>query len=245
MFTLDHGLSGLLFAPAAEKVLARKGMAPSPRWIYAILFLAPMWPDCDFWTRFDKRFYDGQMGFVLSHRGITHCLLGAFFFAWLVARLVRRWLPEASARRGVFWLVFFGGALHILEDLPTPVSPWGGLAVFWPIPVRIGDWDKIGWVDFIGNLILVAGVSATLAARKFRTRLALPVSLCFVAAVVIHIARSDYPGQLPPWDAQDAWIQGQAAVLPKPIMDVYLFLFTRLGWFFFTAFPAFIQSLLR
>lgn len=237
MFTLDHGLSGILLAPAAEKILMRRRRGEAPplpaRWIWWLCFLAPMWPDADFlWTKIDRRLYDGEMGFLLSHRGITHSLLGCALFALLVARFVRARFPDpAAAGRAIFAIVLAGGFLHCLEDLPTPSSPWRGLAILWPLPWRAGDWNLIGWFDFAGNALLLAGCAATILARRYRPAAALPVSLAALAFFVRHVAVSRYHG----WDV---WLAAQKASLPGPLYAVYEAIFFKLSWTLFVWFPS-------
>ena len=235
VFTLDHGLSGALLAPAAERILARVGPDDRPplpaRWIWILAFLSPMAPDLDFlWTKFDRRFYDGEMGFVLSHRGITHSALGCVLLAGLVSWLFRRRFPEANARRAIFGIVLCGGLLHCIEDLPTPSSPWHGLVLLWPLPWRVGDWDLVGWFDFVGNAILVVGCAATLLTRRLRPRAALAVSLASLVVFVHHVATSRYLG----WDV---WLASQKGALPAPVYAVYETLFLKLGWVLFVWFP--------
>lgn len=239
VFTLDHGLTGVLLAPAAERVLARTtqgGRPPLPaRWIWGLAFVSTMAPDIDFfWTKIDRRLYDGEMGFLLSHRGITHSLLGCILLAELAVWMFRRRFPDRAARLAIFGIVLCGGLLHSLGDMPTPSSPWHGLAILWPLPWRIGDWNLIGWFDFVGNAILVVGCTATILARRFRPQAAIAVSLASMIVFVHHVATSQYLG----WDV---WLASQKGALPAPVYAVYEALFMKLGWVLFVWFPGLFQ----
>lgn len=56
---------------------------------------------------------------------------------------------------------FIGGVTHLLADLPTPPSVWGGLPLLWPLKsgdqyVRYGCFGSMGWYDIINVWYLIA-----------------------------------------------------------------------------------------
>ncbi len=127
-------------------------------------------PDIDaisMWSGFDatfgKFFHLSEPGSVIysgkhwySHHAFMHSLLAAVLLP-LLYLVVRRGLlailnhdhwPLKEYIRGQLWNVgaFVAGfAAHLLGDLPTPASSWGGIALLWPLPYYVGGWGKVWW----------------------------------------------------------------------------------------------------
>lgn len=115
-----------------------------------------------------KEIYFGK--FWYSHHAFFHSLMAAFFFALFITSLL--FLPNHFKKNTlhsvahpksrtditkqktvslnyfyrVFGIVLFlAYSLHLLEDMPTPASVWGGVRFFWPLKNYIGGWGNIWW----------------------------------------------------------------------------------------------------
>jgi hypothetical protein len=124
--------------------------------------LGAVLPDLDGLTVFfDHKVYYSRYWF--SHHGALHSPVVAATAVLLSQLLV---LPmrglEGSSRWRVPVFVLIGWLIHLLEDLPCPAGPWGGLPLLWPISSqRFGGWTHIWWLN--EYLIAVLGLGALLA----------------------------------------------------------------------------------
>ncbi len=135
-------------------------------------------PDVDavsLWSRFDGTFgrlfdldqpgreiYSEKLWY--SHHAFFHSLLAGVLLAVVFGVIAyglyrirhRRPLPAYFSANAAVALGFVAGfAAHLLGDLPTPASDWGGIAMFWPSNAYIGGTGKIWWWNNYDIFLLV------------------------------------------------------------------------------------------
>lgn len=159
MDILIHTLSGTTVATAMAGYFGK-----SKRERIALVGLgafAGALPDFDaisLWSKFDatigkwlnlthtgKEIYFGK--FWYSHHAFLHsiagvlCIIACFF---LLNRLFISSFPikKIVLPAATFFLSFCS---HLLGDMPTPASVWGGVALCFPAEQYVGGWGKIWW----------------------------------------------------------------------------------------------------
>jgi len=125
-------------------------------------------PDFDaisLWSKFDltigsflglsysgKEIYFGK--FWYSHHAALHSLIAPIFLILLTTTIKVLFKREFKALKILnrlkenrfLTLAFFGGFLfHLLEDMPTPASVWGGVNLLFPSSNYIGGFGNIWW----------------------------------------------------------------------------------------------------
>ncbi len=202
MDILTHTLSGL----AAGTVMAgfSSGNWKSKTGIMLFSGLGGALPDVDaisMWSKFDgtfgKFFGLEESGRVIysarhwySHHSFMHSLLAAFVFAILIWLLFYIIQGRGSKRRESLGKVFYekqllllgfisGFIIHLVQDMITPASSWGGVRLFFPSTVYIGGTGNIWWwnnynlflivvaVLFINSLLLLLWRSKKIKVWKF------------------------------------------------------------------------------
>jgi membrane-bound metal-dependent hydrolase YbcI (DUF457 family) len=162
MSPVEHALTGMLASTLAASAW------PGPlrgrgRWI-AWTTIGAMAPDLDALSLlFSHRIYFGSAWY--SHRQFLHSIFGCAFLAMLLPALVTALgNPGRDERARILGVgsraVFAGGLIHLLGDLPTPPGPWGGLPLFFPLPIRVGGWGHLGWVNAVIFYFLAAAALA-------------------------------------------------------------------------------------
>lgn len=162
-------------------------------------------PDIDaasLWTRFDstiggffgitmpgKEVYSAKLWY--SHHGFFHSIAAGLFWCVLIFALLTALRTTVSRRNRVLrqgdaaLLAGFFGAffLHLLCDMPTPASTWGGVRLFWPSPVYIGGTGRIWWWNNYDIFLVAAGVfiANSLSLFLFRTQHSLRIAVVSVA----------------------------------------------------------------
>ncbi|MGB0525951.1 MAG: metal-dependent hydrolase, partial [Flammeovirgaceae bacterium] len=160
MDILIHTLSG---AAAATGVAGLFGNSKKERMqLIGIGAFAGALPDFDaisLWSKFDatvgkwlslshsgKEIYFGKLWY--SHHAFLHSILGALIVLicyWSIRALIRKNSPNLRAfllPSTTFLLAF---CAHLLGDLPTPASVWGGIALWFPSSEYVGGWGKVWW----------------------------------------------------------------------------------------------------
>lgn len=185
MDTLTHAISGALLGrllcvrpvaaplPAAvAAVLAPQGRF-SAAWDHAPGHLAPWqvatvgaiaaaFPDID-----ALAMLAGDFAYLRWHRGVTHSVLLAPLWAWLLALVMARWF-EATRSKPEGWKALFAPALcgvllHIAGDWITPF----GTMMLAPLADRRFGLGAMFVIDLAFSAILVAGLAlAALAPRR-------------------------------------------------------------------------------
>lgn len=141
-------------------------------------------PDVDaisLWSKFDATF--GQL-FSLSHTGkeiysakfwyshhaFMHSLVACFLFVILLlvgVYVFRRgfrnlawsgFMRFSSNNRAVALAFASGFVIHLICDMPTPASSWGGVNLLFPFNVYIGGWGKIWWWNNYDIFLILSAV---------------------------------------------------------------------------------------
>ncbi|MFH1469440.1 MAG: metal-dependent hydrolase [Pseudomonadota bacterium] len=247
MDILTHVVAGAL-GGAAVGLGLRGGRA---RVLSALVFgaVGGALPDLDAITRYPG--FDGGLGHLLhlapgreiyagalwySHHHFTHSLVAAGGATALSAGLlgldrVGRGPGMEGERDAAIWALplclLAGFLLHLVGDLPTPASVWGGIQLFWPSARMVGGW---GWTWWFHNydvfLVQCAGLGGVLLAslvprhRPILARL-LPMSvlaLALAASTALLASREHdyaYRGHAPDYQAlEDASLEQQRRSLP-------------------------------
>lgn len=185
MDTLTHAISGALLGrllcvrPAAPPMPAAVAAVLAPRgrfsaaWDHAPGHLAPWqaaavgavaaaFPDID-----ALAMLAGDFTYLRWHRGVTHSVLLAPLWAWLLALVMARWFEVTRARPGGWRALFvpaLGGVLlHIAGDWITPF----GTMMLSPLSQRRFGLGAMFIIDLAFSGFLVAGLAlATLAPRR-------------------------------------------------------------------------------
>jgi hypothetical protein len=217
MDLLTHIFSG---AAAATAVAAVAGGRPKRRlgMVVAGAF-GGMAPDVDaisMWSRFDGTFgrlfglehtgreiYGSKLWY--SHHAFFHSLAAAVLLALLFGlaawALTRRGTLKAFFKQNyVFGVAFVAGYVaHLLGDLPTPASVWGGIAMYWPARAYVGGTGQIWWwnnYDIFLLVALCAAVNTVLLLTLKRHLKAVVGGICALALAVVlvqvHTRKYDY-----------------------------------------------------
>lgn len=143
--------------------------------------LGGAFPDIDavsMWSRFDSTIgrlfglsHSGRViygeKFWYSHHAFFHSIVAALLFAVLLGlvgygiyRLINRKSPHTLVsyfKVNIFVAIAFvaGCVAHLLGDMPTPASVWGGVNMFWPSSEYIGGSGKIWWWNNYDIFLLV------------------------------------------------------------------------------------------
>ncbi len=133
---------------------------------------AGAFPDLDaisLWSKFDHTigdFFNLQHSgryiysakFWYSHHAFLHSIIAAILFSLVVVGMISIFYR----RKENIWLIpilFFSFSAHLIGDLPTPASNWGGINLWFPAHQYTGGW---GWTWWWNNydifLILLIGV---------------------------------------------------------------------------------------
>ncbi|MDR1866359.1 MAG: metal-dependent hydrolase [Bacteroidales bacterium] len=227
MDILTHTVSGL----AAGSVLANMTPADVPvckKWRIMIAgAVGGAFPDMDaisLWSRFDATIgrwfglehsgsviYSGK--FWYSHHAFFHSVVAALAVGWLAVCLpsVLRRMTRRKTSFGLFpksckpvYFGFVAGWLaHLLGDCITPASTWGGVRMFWPLPVYVGGWGNVWWwnnydlflIITLCFLLNLAWMTATAPSGKRRIR-AVPAAIALITflwlAVQVKSRQTDY-----------------------------------------------------
>ena len=87
--------------------------------------------------------------------------------------------------------------MHLLEDLPTPASAWGGINLFWPSTNYVGGYGKIWWwnnYDIFLVVVAVLVVNTTvlfLFQKQLRLR-AMITTLVFSSGVLLSVYQMNH-----------------------------------------------------
>ena len=162
MDILIHTLSGTATATAIAGTFGKNNTQRFQ--IVTLGAFAGALPDFDaisLWSKFDstigswlslpkgKEIYFGKLWY--SHHAFLHsllaaCLLAITIFAFL---FLKRHFQKTTLPSQVYFIYPITGLLsfcsHLLGDMPTPASVWGGVAFWFPVESYTGGWGKIWW----------------------------------------------------------------------------------------------------
>lgn len=169
MNILTHTLSGVAVGTVVAS-FSKSGFANKTKIILFSGFAGAL-PDIDaisLWSQFDstigeffhlstkgKDIYSAK--FWYSHHGFMHSLFAGMLFAFF-ASLANYIIDIIFKKQKNFNLIssindnklipigfFLGFIIHLIEDMPTPASSWGGVNFFWPSRSYIGGTGDIWW----------------------------------------------------------------------------------------------------
>jgi inner membrane protein len=173
MDTLTHALSGALLARAicvrppvappcvlAGSVPGRftapwdgRAGAPAPWQAVVVGAVAAAFPDLDFVVG-----WAGEMAYLRHHRGVTHSLLLAPLWAWLLALAMSRWFATTRAQAGGWkslYVIALGAiVIHIAGDWITQF----GTMMLSPVSDARFGLGAMFIIDLVFTGLLVAGL---------------------------------------------------------------------------------------
>ncbi len=223
-----HALSGLLAVTAA--VYALPGTPEGRHRLILWAVFGSLAPDIDAVSLlFSHDTYFGLAWY--SHRGFLHSLAGCALVAMLFPRILHslrsrgsRGVPPGGASlRASALATFAGGLVHLIGDLPTPPGSWGGLPLFFPLPLRVGGWSHIGWINAALLYLLGAGALAAgaLAAAHHRAPPAYRPWLrgCVIGVSGLALAGTLWFSAISRYEGTLQWRAWQARFIPVVWID--------------------------
>lgn len=169
MDILSHMVSGLA-AGTVIAALSKRSFAGKTA-IVAFGGLGGVLPDIDaisLWSGFDdsigkllhlpypgKVIYSAKLWY--SHHAFFHSIAAGLLFALIIGLLLFLSLNIGKKAQGIeiresfrkqqrLLISFFCGYLmHLMGDIPTPSSSWGGVRMFWPAETYVGGTGDIWW----------------------------------------------------------------------------------------------------
>ena len=210
MDILTHTLSGM----AVGGVGAAFCKKVKPIYFFLLGAIGGALPDIDaisLWSKFDSTFgnlfglttkgsviYSAKLWY--SHHAFFHSIVAALLFTIVLALLIiciRRFRKnKTTGLRNYFPLFlsfFFAYCLHLIEDMPTPASTWGGVRLFFPAKTYVGGSGQIWWwnnYDIFLVAVLVV-VVITLLLFVFRNRRKV-LKYCCVGIFALGVSVSIY-----------------------------------------------------
>ena len=261
MDILTHIVSGL----AAGTVVANFGVTKHQPILKIISAgaIGGAFPDIDavsLWSRFDatvgkwlglshtgSEIYFGK--FWYSHHGFFHSVAASIIAGFLIGCVVYlyKWMrreqvtPLAFFKDHIYiYLAFIVGCIvHMLGDLITPSSVWGGIRMFWPAHTYVGGWGNIWWwnnydIFLILCLCVVINMILLFTAHWVRVR-ADVVSLIFTlvafGAICFQVNKRDtdyaYKGHTPRYQQLETKSKEDQKRMLNPKVYYYMEIFDQ------------------
>lgn len=182
MDILTHTLSGVAIGTVVAS-FSKKGLKNRLK-IILLSGIAGALPDLDaisLWSGFDstigeffnlsnsgKEIYSSKLWY--SHHACLHSLFAGFIIALSIGGVrfmigskfcnlkFRNFINSIKNNQLLLIGFFFGFVIHLLEDMPTPSSSWGGVALFWPSELYIGGTGDIWWWNNYDLFLIVVSV---------------------------------------------------------------------------------------
>lgn len=228
MDLLTHIVSGAAAGTLAAHFSKRRAVGRGT--IVVAGALGGMLPDVDaisLWSQFDAtigrllhlpypgaEIYSGRLWY--SHHGFFHSLAAGLLIAALIGTIA--WFSGKKRRVpwGVIAAFTAGFLIHLIEDMPTPASTWGGVRLWWPSPHYVGGGGQIWWWNNYDLLLIAFAVmvvnGALLAIRKTKY-VALGLFALGAVAMTVQISSRDddyaYSGHTPRYAELEAASKAQ------------------------------------
>ena len=182
MDILTHTLSGFAVGTVIAS-FSKKGVKEKLL-IIGTGGLAGALPDLDaisLWSRFDstignffklettgREIYSGKYRY--SHHAFMHSIAAALFITLLLGIIsyvicnkfrkqnISKLYKYFIKNKLIHYSFILGFLIHLIEDMPTPASVWGGVNLFWPAKTYVGGAGKIWWWNNYDLFLIVLGV---------------------------------------------------------------------------------------
>ncbi len=182
MDILTHTLSGVAIGTVVSS-FSNSGFFDKLKIVLISGFAAAL-PDLDaisLWSGFDssigdifnlsakgKEIYSAKYWY--SHHAFMHSLFAGVFIAILIGLINYLIATKFKTQKNIsiinsinknkLMLIGFvlGFLIHLLEDMPTPASSWGGVCFFWPAKSYIGGTGDIWWWNNYDIFLIVNSV---------------------------------------------------------------------------------------
>lgn len=138
------------------------------------------------------------------HSALAGLLLTGFIglFYYCIGRSFKKESLSSSLFKNRYILIgfFLGFIIHLVEDMPTPSSTWGGVNFFWPLKTYTGGTGAIWWWNNYDIFLIVVCVVflnlILLLLRRYITfdlwKFTLGVFLTGVTFAIIQIKTRDF-----------------------------------------------------
>jgi len=179
MDIISHSLTGVAIGTVVATVSNANWRQKSS--ILLLGFIGGALPDMDLlslWSKFDStigsffninqtgsQIYSGKLWY--SHHAAFHSILAPVLL--ILISIFSTFLKSTFSKTNTiskliykyrnYYLVFFLGFIfHIIEDMPTPSSSWGGVNLFFPSTNYIGGFGKIWWWNNYDLFLIICSV---------------------------------------------------------------------------------------
>lgn len=178
MDILTHTLSGVAVGTVVSS-FSKVGFKEKLK-IIIISGLAGALPDIDaisLWSGFDSTFGEffrlSKSGreiysakYWYSHHAFFHSITAGMLFTFIlggISLLINRirssnFSKHLYNKRLLLLGFLFGYLIHLIEDMPTPSSTWGGVNFLWPYKTYIGGTGDIWWWNNYDVFLIVVFV---------------------------------------------------------------------------------------
>lgn len=184
MDILTHTISGLAIGTVVVSLINKKNNGKAG--IIILSGIGGALPDLDaisLWSGFDRTFgkfftlpHSGKViyseKFWYSHHAFMHSIFAGLLFAiilGIIFYVIKRFLYKyrvlnftdsfASIKLKLSGF-FLGFLIHLIEDMPTPASMWGGVRLFFPSSTYIGGTGEIWWWNNYDIFLIVSLIFA-------------------------------------------------------------------------------------
>ena len=169
MDILSHTFSGVATASLGI-ALVSLGRGEKVKYLFLGAFVGAF-PDLDavsMWSKWDVVFNTAQKGHAIytdshwySHHGFFHSLMSGFLLVSIIF-FFQKYVFKKNFKVAHYVMLFFlflGYFAHLLEDMPTPHSMWGGVRLFFPSGEYVGGFGKIWWWNNYDIFLLIVAIS--------------------------------------------------------------------------------------
>lgn len=180
--------------------------------------------------------------FWYSHHAAFHSILAPIFIisiVIIVKTCLKRNLKfskifiEIKTNRFFYLSFLLGFILHVLEDIPTPSSFWGGVNLFFPNSEYIGGFGKIWWwnnydlVLIIFSVIILNLVVNLLTNRfqKLKSYISISIFSIGVISFLVQINTRSFDFSYSGYSVDYYEFETQSKTIQKEILGETLFQF--------------------
>lgn len=140
--------------------LARAGQRRLPRYGMAILVVASVAPDLDFWS-----YFGGASAFLRLHRAMLHSLVGGTCVACVTAAVFlaidrRRGLPAKPGAKPPlrFLPALIAALVGVAANIVLGIASGVGVDLLWPFEAQRYAWHVLANLDVFVLIVLLAGL---------------------------------------------------------------------------------------